>query len=94
MGSQEHNMVVLGQIVKHIPKKLIEKLKKMHKIQTRSFFCDEPCHCHDFRPVKSCAVPERYLRLSAISQGLPRSDSGFCSAEQEWSGSCERDPGC
>lgn len=27
MGSQEHNMVVLGQIVKHIPGKLIEKLK-------------------------------------------------------------------
>ena len=26
MGSQEHNMLVLGQIVKHIPKKLIEKL--------------------------------------------------------------------
>lgn len=37
MGSQEHNMVVLGQIVKHIPKKLIEKLKNQHKIQTRSF---------------------------------------------------------
>ena len=37
MGSQEHNMVVLGQIVKHIPKKLIEKLKNKHKIQTRSF---------------------------------------------------------
>ena len=30
-------MVVLGQIVKHIPKKLIEKLKNKHKIQTRSF---------------------------------------------------------
>ena len=37
MGSQEHHMVVLGQIVKHIPKKLIEKLKNQHKIQTRSF---------------------------------------------------------
>ena len=31
MGSQEHNMEVLGQIVKHIPKKLIEKLKNKHK---------------------------------------------------------------
>ena len=37
MGSQEHNMGVQGQIVKHIPKKLIEKLKNKHKIQTRSF---------------------------------------------------------
>jgi len=37
MGSQEHHMAVLGQIVKHIPKKLIEKLKNKHKIQTRSF---------------------------------------------------------
>lgn len=37
MSSQEHNMVVLGQIVKHIPAKLIEKLKDKHKIQTRSF---------------------------------------------------------
>ena len=26
MNPQEHNMAVLGQIVKHIPKKLIEKL--------------------------------------------------------------------
>ena len=32
MGSQEHHMAVLGQIVKHIPKKLIEKLKNQHKI--------------------------------------------------------------
>ena len=37
MGSQEHHMAVLGQIVKLIPKKLIEKLKNQHKIQTRSF---------------------------------------------------------
>ena len=37
MGSQEHNLAVLGQIVKHIPKKLIEKLKVKHKIQTRAF---------------------------------------------------------
>ena len=37
MGSQEHNMVVLGQIVKHIPGKLIEKLKGKYKIQTRAF---------------------------------------------------------
>ena len=27
MNPQEHNMAVLGQIVKHIPKKLIENLK-------------------------------------------------------------------
>ena len=33
MGSQEHNMVVLRQIIKHIPKKLIERLKHQHKIQ-------------------------------------------------------------
>ena len=37
MDSQEHNMVVLGQIVKLIPKKLIEKLKNKYRIQTRSF---------------------------------------------------------
>ena len=36
MNPQEHNMAVLGQIVKHIPKKLVEKLKNKHKIQTRS----------------------------------------------------------
>lgn len=32
MGSHEHNMVVPGQIIKHIPEKLIEKLKDKHKI--------------------------------------------------------------
>ncbi len=37
MNPQEHNMAVLGQIVKYIPKKLIEKLKNKYKIQTRSF---------------------------------------------------------
>lgn len=37
MGSQEYNLAVLGQIVKHIPGKLIEKLKIKHKIQTRAF---------------------------------------------------------
>ena len=37
MSPQEHNMAVLGQIVKLIPKKLIEKLKNKYKIQTRSF---------------------------------------------------------
>ena len=37
MSSPEHNLAVLGQIVKHIPRKLIEKLKVRHKIQTRSF---------------------------------------------------------
>lgn len=37
MDSPKHNMVVLGQIVKYIPAKLIEKLKKKHKIQTRAF---------------------------------------------------------
>ena len=37
MGSQEHNLAVLGQIVKHIPGKLIEKLKAKYKIQTRAF---------------------------------------------------------
>ena len=37
MSSQEHNMAVLGQIVKHIPAKLIEKLKVKYRIQTRSF---------------------------------------------------------
>ena len=36
MNPQEHNMAVLGQIVKLIPKKLIEKLKNKYKIQTRS----------------------------------------------------------
>ena len=37
MGSQEYNLAVLGQIVKHIPKKLIEKLRGKYKIQTRAF---------------------------------------------------------
>ena len=37
MGSQEYNLAVLWQIVKHIPGKLIEKLKIKHKIQTRAF---------------------------------------------------------
>ena len=37
MGSQEHNMVVPGQIVQHIPGKLIGKLKARHKMQTRAF---------------------------------------------------------
>ena len=37
MGSREHNMVVLGQIVKYIPKKLIEKLKNKHKYRRGVF---------------------------------------------------------
>ena len=37
MSSQENNMAVLGQIVKHIPKKLIDRLKNKYQIQTRSF---------------------------------------------------------
>lgn len=37
MSPQRNTMVVLGQIVKHIPKKLIGKLKDKYKIQTRSF---------------------------------------------------------
>ena len=37
MSPQKHNMAELVQIVKLIPKKLIEKLKNKYKIQTRSF---------------------------------------------------------
>ena len=37
MNPQKHNMAVLGQIVKLIPRKIIESLRKKHKIQTRSF---------------------------------------------------------
>ncbi len=37
MSPQGSNMAVLDQIVKHIPKKLIEKLRSKYKIQTRSF---------------------------------------------------------
>ena len=37
MDSQEHNLTILGQIVKHIPAKLIEKLRRKHHIQTRAF---------------------------------------------------------
>ena len=37
MNPQKHNMTVLGQIVKLIPRKIIESLRKKHKIQTRSF---------------------------------------------------------
>ena len=34
MDSQEHNMVVLGQIVKLIPKKLIKKPQLSHNFFT------------------------------------------------------------
>lgn len=37
MNPQKKNMVVLGQIIKLIPPKLIDKLQKQHGIQTRSF---------------------------------------------------------
>lgn len=37
MSPQKNNTVVLGQIIKHIPKKLIGKLKDKYKIQTRAF---------------------------------------------------------
>ena len=37
MNPQEHNMAVLGQIVKLIPKKLIEKLKKSAKFKHDRF---------------------------------------------------------
>ena len=37
MDSQEHNLTILGQIVKHIPAKLIESLRRKHHIQTRAF---------------------------------------------------------
>lgn len=37
MDSQEHNLTILGQIVKHIPPKLIDSLKRKHRIQTRAF---------------------------------------------------------
>ena len=37
MSPQKNTMAVLGQIVKLIPKKLIESLRKKYKIQTRSF---------------------------------------------------------
>ena len=37
MDSQERNLTILGQIVKHIPAKLIEKLKSKFHIQTRFF---------------------------------------------------------
>ena len=33
MNPQKHNMAVLGQIVKLIPRKIIETLRKKHKIQ-------------------------------------------------------------
>ena len=34
-------MKVSGQIFKHIPKKLIEKLKNKHKIQTKLFIASQ-----------------------------------------------------
>ena len=37
MDSQKHNLTILGQIVKHIPPKLIDSLKRKHRIQTRAF---------------------------------------------------------
>ena len=37
MNPHKNTMVVLGQIIKLIPPKLIEKLKNKHNIQTRSF---------------------------------------------------------
>ena len=52
MGSPEHNLAVLGRIVKHIPKKLIEKLRRKYKIQTRNF------------SATSHVVPMLYAQLS------------------------------
>ena len=37
MNPHKDNMAVLGQLVKLIPRKIIETLRKKHKIQTRSF---------------------------------------------------------
>ena len=37
MNPQDNNMAILGQIVKFIPQKLIEKLKNKYKVQTRAF---------------------------------------------------------
>jgi len=37
MNPHKENMAVLGQLVKLIPRKIIETLRKKHKIQTRSF---------------------------------------------------------
>ena len=54
MGSQEHNLAVLGQIVKHIPGRLIEKLKVKHKIQTRAFSATS----HVIAMILSCAELE------------------------------------
>ena len=90
MGSQEHNMVVSGQIVKHISKKLIKKLKNKHKIQTRRFSVTSHVIAMIFAQLSHA------LSLNDICDSLRfhNSDSGLCSAEQEWSGSCERDPGC
>ena len=51
MNPQEHNMAVLGQIVKLIPKKLIEK-----QVQNSNtiVFCDQSCGGNALRPVESC----------------------------------------
>ena len=37
MNPQKHNMAVLGQIVKLIPRKIIESLRKKHKIPPDRF---------------------------------------------------------
>ena len=37
MDSQGHNLTILGQIVKYIPPKLIDSLKRKYRIQTRAF---------------------------------------------------------
>ena len=90
MGSQEHHMAVLGQIVKHIPKKLIEKLKNQHKIQTRSFSAASHViamifarlsHALSLNDICDCLRFHKGY-LSQIRDCVPPSRNG------------ERDPGC
>ena len=83
MSPQEHNMAVSGQIVKLIPKKLIEKLKNKYKIQTRSFSATS--HVVAMHWVWTISV--------IVCDSMPAtffSNQRLRSPKQEWTCPCQR----
>ena len=54
MNPQDNNMAILGQIVKFISPKLIEKLKNKYKVQTRVFSAKKSCCSNALCSIKSC----------------------------------------
>ena len=88
MNPQGHNMAVLGQIVKLIPKKLIEKLKNKYKIQTRSFsatshvvamLCAQLSHALSLNDICDC-LRFHAGYLSQIRDSVPPSRNGLAHA--------------